>query len=188
MRRFLDELTREQKWIVWSLLTLVLFLIFTALFPDVGLRKTSRSLAVGRTIDVSITLVTSDVRDLACAADDEVGGARCLFDASGNVRAELATADETGRSARVLAPYMTTDNVLFLIPGLFAEPAVAKRYAEDPPTVDRDRLRRFTARCQLKLEGRVKDVAVRWTQQAAFGPRPEGAWVGKVSDCSIETA
>lgn len=187
MRRFLDELTREQRWIVWTLGTLVLFLIFTAIFPDIGVRKTSRRLAVGRTIDASITLVASDAKDLACASNDEVAGAKCLYDAGGNARAALATGDAPGRSERILAPYMTTDNVLFLVPGLFAEPAVAKRYEEEPTTMNRDSSRRFTARCRLKLEGRVNDVAVRWTQQAAFGPRPEGAWVGRVSACSIGT-
>lgn len=186
MRRFLDELTREQKWIVWTLATLVLFLVFTALVPDLGLRKTPRRLAKGATIDVAITLVTADARDLACASDETVAGARCLYDEAGNLRSGLPTGDAAGQSAEVLAPYMTTDNVLFLVPGLFAEPAVAQRYREDPPTVERERLKRFTARCRMKLEGRANDVAVRWSPDAAFGPQPSGAWVGRVSECRIE--
>jgi hypothetical protein len=186
MRRFLDELTGEQKWIVWTLATLVLFLIFTAIFPDIGVRKTPRSLGAGRTVDVGITLVTADSRDLACASDETVAGARCLYDAKGTLRDGLPTGDEAGRAADVLAPYMTTDNVLFLVPGLFAEPAIAKRFAEEPPTVSRDRLKRFTAHCQLKIEARAKDLAVRWEPTAAFGPQPDGAWVGRVSSCSIE--
>jgi hypothetical protein len=186
MRRFLDELTREQRWIVWTLATLVLFLIFTAIFPDIGVRKTPRRLGAGRTVDVAITLVTADTRDLACASDEAVGGARCLYDAKGNPRDGLPVGDDAGRSAEVLAPYMTTDNVLFLVPGLFAEPAIAKRFAEEPPTVGRDRLKRFTARCSMKIEGRARDVAVRWEPTAAFGPQPDGAWVGRVSGCSID--
>lgn len=186
MRRFLDELTREQRAIAWTLATLVLFLIFTAIFPDIGLRKTPRRLAAGKTIDVGITLVTSDVRDLSCASDETVGGARCLYDSRGNLRSGLPTGDAAGQSDQVLAPYMTTDNVLFLVPGLFAEPAVAKRLAEEPPTVVRGSLKRFTARCQLKLEGQVRDLAVRWTPTAAFAPRTEAAWVGRVSNCKIQ--
>lgn len=187
MRRFLDELTREQKWIVWTLATLVLFLIFTAIFPDIGVRKTPRRLAVGRTVDVGITLVTADARDLACASNETVGGARCLYDESGALREGLPVGDEAGRSTEVLAPYMTTDNVLFLVPGLFAEPAIAKRFAEEPPTVGRDRLKRFTAQCRMKIEGRAKDLAVRWEPTAAFGPQADGAWVGRISNCSIDT-
>lgn len=187
MKRFLDELSREQRWIFWTLAALVLFLIVTSIFPDIGLRKTSRSLEVGKTIDVAITLVTSDVFDLACASNDEMAGAKCLYDANGSARPALADGDAPGRSERVLAPYMTTDDVLFLIPGMFAQPAVAKRHAEEPPTVGREALRRFTAACQLTLQGQIKDVAVRWSRQAAFGPRPGGAWVGRVSSCKIET-
>ncbi len=184
MRRFLDELTREQEWIVWSLAVLVLFLVFTAFFPDLGSRRTPRRFAAGQSVDVEITLVTADVRDLACASDETIGGARCLYDARGNLRGDLPTASP-GTSPEVLAPYMTTDNVLFLVAGLFAEPAIAQRLAEEPPTAAREQLGRFAARCSLKLEGQAKDVAVRWSPGAAFAPRPEGAWAGRISGCKL---
>ncbi len=176
-------LTQEQWAIGIVGLTLAVFLTLTTLEPGLLVKKTKGTgLAVGRSLDVSITLVTADVADLACASDAEVAGAKCQFDAYGALR----TPDEQPAARTDLfSPYMTTDNVLFLVRGMFADPAIGRRLTEEPPAkVPRAEQVRFVAACKLTLEGRVSELGVRWEKGAAFGPR-EPAWAGRVSDCTV---
>jgi hypothetical protein len=52
---------------------------------------------------------------------------------------------------------------MYLVPGLFTQPAVQERYKTDPPEgKERDRLKRFTAKCNLKIIGKLGGVRVRW--------------------------
>lgn len=176
-------LTQEQWAIGLAGLGLAIFLVWTTLDPGLLVKKTKGTgLRVGSVLDVSITLVTTDVAELACASDAEVAGAKCQFDAYGALR----TPDERPAArAELFAPYMTTDNVLFLVRGMFAEPAVAKRLVDEPPgSLPKGEQVRFVAACKLTLEGRVTELGVRWEKGAAFGPR-EPAWAGRVSECSV---
>lgn len=155
---------------------LAIFLVGAELLPT----RTGgiRGIGAGKTVDVDITLVTADANDLACAADFELGGARCAFDREGNPWKEEP-------SGGLLAPYMTTNRTLLLIADLFHEPAIARRLEEEPPDAKpRDALTRFTASCKLHAESKAKDFYVRWTPSASWGHRKE-AWVGRVSDCTI---
>ena len=88
--------------------------------------------------------------------------------------------------AQILAPYVTTERALYLVPGLFTQPAVAARLAAEPPE-DRpiESLRRFTARCQLRLIERVEGVKLRWAHGGPFGA-PEAAWAGEPQNCRVE--
>lgn len=157
---------------------LAIFLIGAELWPN---RSTGgiRGIGEGKTVPVDITLVTADVNDLACAADFTVDGARCAFDRDGQPWKD-------GPKGGLLAPYMTVNNVLLLVPDLFSEPAIAQRLAEEPPEgKPRNSLRRFTASCQLHAIRKVKDFYVRWTPTANWGHRTD-AWVGRISDCTIK--
>lgn len=157
---------------------LAIFLVGAELWPSRGSGGGVRGIGEGKTVSVDITLVTADANDLACAGDFTISGARCAFDREGNPWKEPA-------SGGLLAPYMTTNNTLLLVPDLFSEPAIAKRLEEEPPAGKaRSALRRFVATCQLHVEKKAKDFYVRWVPTAAWGHRAE-AWVGKVSDCSI---
>lgn len=157
---------------------LAIFLVGAELWPDRGPRGGIRGIGEGKTVPVDITLVTADVNDLACAANFTVEGARCAFDREGQPWRE-------GGSGALLAPYMTTNNTLLLIPDLFAEPAIARRLEEEPPAGKaRDSLRRFIASCKLHAQQKVKDFYVRWTPAAPWGHRSE-AWVGRISECEI---
>lgn len=158
--------------------SLAIFLIVAELMPA-GAPKAPRGLKPGKVIPVDITLVTGDSRDLACSASFDVQGMRCAFDEEGRPWSEEALAKG------VLAPYMTVGNVLYLIPDLWSEPALAARLAEEPPeTVPRSEQKRFVASCQLTLHERVRDFHVRWVPTANWGHRAN-AWVGSVSNCSI---
>lgn len=157
---------------------LAIFLVGAELWPSDGGARGIRGIGAGKTVPVEITLVTADAEDLACAADFTAGDARCAFDREGRPWT-------VGGPSGLLAPYMTTDGVLLLVPDLFAEPAIARRLEEEPPDGKaRDSLRRFTAACKLRALEEVKDFYVRWTPNSGWGHRSE-AWVGRVSDCEI---
>lgn len=176
----LPQLSSERSTILVSALALAGFLLVTGIAPDWATPKTPRGFAKGKSIPVNITLVTADSTDLACAGEVEAAGARCGFDSQGR---PWAGATE---GKKVLAPYMTLDNVLFLIPDLWEEPAIARQLEKDPPRgARRENLKRFTAKCELKLEEKAENFYVRWLPSAEWSPRPE-AWVGSISGCSID--
>jgi hypothetical protein len=134
----------------------------------------------GSTIQAAITLVTADRDDLACASDKAVGRYRCEFRAPGTPWPDAPAPVDR------LAGYYTVEQKLYVIPGLFEQPALAKRYAdEEPRHVPRDQRPRFVATCQLKLVDHLKDFQTRWVKNGEWGHQDE-AWVGIPSDCHIQ--
>ena len=130
-------------------------------------------------VEVDITLVSSDRDDLACGLKHGVSGMSCAFSDSGKDVSENISAERT------LAPYLTKSRQLFLIPNLFGQPALAKRYTEEAAKgTRRNRLKRFTAHCDLILVEKVQDVAVRWTRQGKLDRFGDG-WVAQVKQCVI---
>ena len=131
----------------------------------------------GSTVDAEITLITSDRTDVDCAAAAGIDQYRCGF------------SDETmpwkGEEKDMLKPYYTTDRHLYLIPGLFLNPAVQQRFNSEPPNKPRDLLKRFTAKCQLKILGKVGGVKVRWLATGTWG-NPEEVEAATVVDCKVE--
>jgi len=125
----------------------------------------------------AITLVTSDRADLDCAAASAIQGFRCGF-------ANETTAAQ-GDEQNKLKPYYTLDRHLYLIPGLFLEPAVAKRYQSELPNKPREQLKRFTANCQLKVVGKLSGVRLRWLATGTWS-NPEDADVATIASCKIE--
>jgi hypothetical protein len=132
-------------------------------------------LGKGDVIDAPLTLTTADRDQLSCAMAAPVRGHRCGFTPSG---------EPTGE-ATPLAPYLTTTRTLFLLPGLFQQPALAARVAEEPPE-DRppESLRRFVAQCRVRILERAEGVHIRFSSTAPFGP-PETAWVAEILDCQV---
>ena len=159
------------------------WLAFTAWGPrqTAAPRTGAPKLSKGATIDVAITLVTTDVKALACASADKVGDRHCGFEAPGTVWSQADAAID----ANLLAPYKTTDDQLLLVPGLFAQPALRERLEVDPPLFNREH-QRFVAHCKLTVEGQLRAVKVRWA------PPPGGqwldeqnAWTGSVTGCKL---
>lgn len=172
-------LNSERLVILAAAVALGIFLVFTELMPSAE-RRAPTNFAAGKTVPVRITLVTADAADLACASDDAVGAARCAFTKDGR------PTDAARSGVGVLAPYMTVDNALLLIPDLWSEPALARRLSEDAPEgKPRDSLKRFSAACQLTVDRKVEGFFVRWLPSSDWSPRGE-AWSGRVSDCKVE--
>jgi hypothetical protein len=133
--------------------------------------------APGSTVAADITLVTSDRADVDCAAATGIGAYRCGF------------SDENmpwhGEEQNKLKPYYTADRHLYLIPGLFLQPALAERFKSEPPDKPRDLLKRFTAKCNLKIAGKVGGTRVRWLATGTWS-NPEEVEVATVVDCKVE--
>jgi hypothetical protein len=143
-------------------------------------------LDVGKEFEMTLTLITADERDLGCAADEKVGEFHCGFQAA--ARPWRESNGDPGKAEDTLQPYMTIDNVNFLIPGLWKEPAVAKRLSEEPyAKYERDQLRRFNATCKMKIEGKMPKFKVRWEMNRPWGDS-ENVWIGSVRECKVSDA
>jgi hypothetical protein len=131
----------------------------------------------GSAVAADITLITSDRADVDCAAATGIGEYRCGF------------SDENmpwnGDEAKKLKPFYTTDRHLYLIPGLFTNPALQDRYKAEPPDKSRDLLKRFTAKCNLKIAGKVGGTRVRWLASGTWS-NPEEVEVATIVDCKVD--
>jgi len=134
----------------------------------------------GATLDATISLVTTDRDDLACASPERVGPYRCAFRAPGKPWPEPPA------RADLLAAYYTVNQQLLVIPGLFEQPAVAARYAaEEPRGLPRDMRPRFVATCRLKLVGELRHFETRWLRGGGFNPQ-DAAWLAVPSNCRVK--
>jgi hypothetical protein len=131
----------------------------------------------GSKVSAEITLITSDRTDVDCAAAAGLDKYHCGY-----------TDDTTawkGEEKDKLRPYYTADRHLYLIPGLFLQPALEARYKSELPDKPRDLLKRFTAKCELKILGKVGGVKVRWLATGTWGS-PEEVEAAAVVDCKVE--
>lgn len=160
----------KRGWLVFGGLAVVTVIVWAAL---------GRGSGGGGTARAEITLVTTDRDDLACASDKAVGRYRCEFRAPGTPWPDPpAPADR-------LAGYFTVDQKLYVIPGLFEQPALAKRYAdEEQRHLAHDQRPRFVAACQLKLIEHLKDFQTRWVKTGGWNHQDD-AWVATASDCQV---
>jgi hypothetical protein len=131
----------------------------------------------GSTVSADITLITSDRADVDCAAATGIGEYRCGF------------SDENmpwnGDEAKKLKPFYTTDRHLYLVPGLFLQPALQERFKAEPPDKPRDQLKRFTAKCELKILGKIGGVRVRWLATGTWS-NPEEVEAATVESCKVD--
>jgi hypothetical protein len=131
-------------------------------------------------IDASISLVTSDHDDLACASEQTFGRYRCEFRAPG------VPWPNPPAPADRLAGYFTVEQKLYVIPGLFAQEVLASRYAaEEPRKVPRDQRPRFSAACKLKVTDQMRNFQTRWMKNGDWGHQDE-APVAIASNCRIQ--
>ncbi len=125
---------------------------------------------LGETKMIEITLVREDKHNLACASDRVIGGVHCGFRA--NTR-PFGTALE--QNPRILQPYNTVRNELFLGAGLWQSPALQGPL---PAT-------RFTVVCNYHVAGVLRDVSLRWSKTGSFAPVDQSEAVGTLADSLI---
>ena len=140
-------------------------------------RGGSDEAGVGSTTQGDLTLVNADRNELDCATDKGVESYQCGFADENQAR--------TVEEAKKLRPYMTVDRHLYLIPGLFLEPAIGQRYNSEPADKPRADQKRFTAKCKIKVVGELNNVKLRWSPTGTWEP-PKKFPVATVSDCAIE--
>lgn len=144
-----------------------------------AMQRSPQSPAVaGDTVAADITLITSDRTDVDCSAAAALEPYHC-----GYTDENLAW---KGDEQKKLKPFFTVDRHLYLIPGLFLQPAVQERYKAEPPEGKaRDTLKRFTAKCNLKIAGKLGGVKVRWLATGAWS-NPEEVEVATIIDCKVD--
>lgn len=137
-----------------------------------GKLPASTSWAVGSEQSIDITLVQQDKVNLACASADEVAGKHCQFEAQNKPWSKGGPGDDKVQ----LKPYrLAGSNDPVLVAGLWSQPALGTGLPND----------RFTAKCKLKVEGKVKKPAVRWNPSDPWFDEPFDWPAGSVSDCKI---
>jgi hypothetical protein len=167
--------------VTWTVVGLFAF----AILSEYTYRRASappKPIELGKNIDVSITLVSTDAKALACSSALEVAGYHCEFQSHADRWNRPST---SGRPPALdtLAPYKTTDDVTLLVPALFNQPALRQRLAIDPPNFGQEHIR-FVANCKLHVDGKMADVEVRWAPQGQWQSQKD-VWVGTVSECFL---
>jgi hypothetical protein len=145
-------------------------LVLAAFALSVPLWLVKSSLGPGVVVEEPITLVPEDRGALACMRQRPVGRYACEYRTDDGGRAPSV------RPADVIAPYLTTERVLYLIPGLFEEPAVSAFVSRHIAGA------RFTARCKLRLLERVDDYEIRFRSDTPWG-KGQPAWVAEPVSC-----
>jgi|GEM_PF-3259077 hypothetical protein len=125
---------------------------------------------VGQTVDIEVTLVAGDKRELSCASSEEIAGRHCAFEAPSKPWSKEPTPDDK----KTFRPYTSTDNVQFVAAGLWSEPALSGNL---PPS-------RFTVKCKYTVEGKLKSPTFHWESGWEGQPRGE-MFAGLLSGCSV---
>jgi hypothetical protein len=180
---FYKTLSVVQRVVVAIVLVLIAwdFYVFSPLAA--GPKRSAAAYEIGQEIDVSITLVTTDARALACGSPEVVADHHCEFETS---KQKWSKTQGKPQPMEILAPYKTTDDRLFLVPDLWREPALAQRLSIDPPNFNQEHAR-FVANCKLKIEGKIDKIETRWQYNGKWGEATD-AWVGTISACLLSDA
>lgn len=126
---------------------------------------------IGQTKLVEVTVVREDKDRLACASDVLIEDIHCGWHANGT-----PFDAHTQNDSHVISPYNTVKNELFLAAGLWTSLEASKTKV---PT------ERFTAACNLNIQGVLKSVSLRWQATASFDPVKQSVAVGTLSNCVI---
>ncbi len=127
--------------------------------------------------EATITLVSTDRSDLQCAASGNVKGFVCGF------TADLVAAPRN--EGITLQPVYTSEHHLFLVAGLFLDPAIQARFRTEPTDKPREQLKRFSAKCDLRVIGAMPGTRTRWLPHGEWTPA-EDAEVALISNCKID--
>lgn len=155
----------------------VVIAVLLVLKPGTSTQSGPQLPAVGSTTTGDLTLVNADRNELECAAAKGVDNYQCGF-------ADEKQARQVEERLK-LRPFMTVNRQLYLIPGLFLEPAISQRYNSEPPNKPRGELKRFTAKCTIKVVGDLDGVKLRWDPKGNWEPAKKFS-VATVSNCKID--
>lgn len=129
---------------------------------------------VGQVLDLDVTLVPSDARNLTCATAEEITGRHCAFESEGKPWTKGDVTDDK----TLLRPYTTTNGIQFFGAGIWSDAGMS-------PTILPADEARFTARCKYKVEGFVKRGKVRWAPGGPWFEWNDPHAAGTLSDCKV---
>lgn len=129
---------------------------------------------VGDVVDVEITLVAGDGKNLACAALDEVEGRHCAFEAADKPWSKSPDQSDD----KTLRPYTTVEKQQLAAAGLWGQPVMQGKLPNE----------RFTVACKFKVEGKLVKPMVRWSSTGPFADAGPTWPAGMLSDCKIAGA
>jgi hypothetical protein len=110
---------------------------------------------------------------LACALPWFYDHYSCVFQAAGEeFEPPPAEADR-------LQPFVTLDREVFLLPGLFLDPAVAAHLAGDSTGA------RFVANCKVEFLRRADGVKLRFSESAPWAEPKEPVWLAIPGECKV---
>lgn len=127
-----------------------------------------KSWAVGSEVDIELTVLATDAKNLQCASKTAVGALHCAF--------EDGTKEWAKDDKPVLMPYNTTDKKNLLGAGLWTDPGMAS--AKLPDT-------RFSVKCKFKVEGKLSKPQVRWNATAKWDDTDRDWAAGTLHSCSL---
>ena len=129
---------------------------------------------VGQVLDLDVTLVPSDARNLTCATAEEIAGRHCAFESE----SKPWTKGDVTEDKTLLRPYTTTNGIQFFAAGLWSDTGMS------PAFLPADEAR-FTAHCKYKVEGFVKRAKVRWAPGGPWFEWNDQHGAGTLSDCKV---
>ena len=129
--------------------------------------------SVGDTVDVELTVLAADAKNLACASAEEIAGRHCAFEAQSK---PWSKGGDAADDKKVLKPYTTTDRVQLTAAGLWSDPALTG--GKLPAT-------RFSVKCKYKVEGNLPKPSVRWQATGTWNESPRDWYAGVLSGCSL---
>jgi hypothetical protein len=182
-----------------KIITLIVVLIATGVLQSGDLKKyvqrwfmpteppVSYDLSVGATTEVDLTVVSADAKRLTCASDKEIEGLHCAIYGDKRKPWPRPTDVIDDNLEHIVQPYRTAaNNQLVLVAGLWAEPVIATRIHQEPnETVPVKHQARFTARCKVKVVGKLDEVWLRWDVAQQWYKENNTA-VARVESCTID--
>jgi hypothetical protein len=128
----------------------------------------------GDVVETALTVVPDDATRLSCEQPWAWESYRCEF-TEGEHRFSPPPEPE-----KRIQPFVSLDRVVYLVPGLFSEPHVAKFAATVP------RSHRFTVRCRIRLLTRTHDARIRFDPSGAWETPKESLWIAEPVSCVSE--
>lgn len=126
----------------------------------------------GQTVEIDITLVSTDRQDLACASGTELKGLHCAFES----QTKRWSKGDANDDKTMLKPYSTTNGINFFASGVWSSPALSGDN-KLPAT-------RFAVKCKFNVAGKLPRADVRWHEGEGWNNVSDW-YAGSVSDCKM---
>lgn len=128
--------------------------------------------AVGKTVDVELTLLPNDKDNVACASPNAVNGKHCEWETQDK---KWSKPDDPADPNKILKPYATTGSARLIASGMWNDTA----FTSNLPTG------RFRAQCKYAIEGKLGQPEIRWNPAGPWRSQRGEWWVGALSGCKV---